>query len=305
MKTPYERRTYAFLAVDPVHIGTGGYGLGRVDNTIMRDPATHVPIIPGSTIAGTCRTYAAYKLFEDTGEKERLNCIGKDTEKARQCGDCDICHTFGYSKANKSMHALAQFSDAQILFFPVYSIKGTVWVTCPSALKQHDEDSTVTVDKEKAKVSKALKQEHDKINLGWLYLDIEGDSLGTGIKGLPDKVNENTVVVGDKLFSQVVNSNLDVRTSVSINAETGAAEEGALFTYEAIPRGTVLWFDVTYINPAVYGKGETDSIKAQETVETGLGLFEHLGVGGMVTKGFGRMSWLTVEKGGRKYDKGG
>jgi len=41
-----------------------------------------------------------------------------------------------------------------------------------------------------------------------------------------------------------VNSNLEVRTSVSINPETGAAEEGALFTYEAIPRATVLWLDV-------------------------------------------------------------
>jgi CRISPR-associated protein Cmr4 len=42
----------------------------------------------------------------------------------------------------------------------------------------------------------------------------------------------------------VVNSNLEVRTSVSIDPKTGAAEKGALFTYEAIPRAAFLWLDV-------------------------------------------------------------
>ena len=61
---------------------------------------------------------------------------------------------------------------------------------------------------------------------------------------IPDIVKKRIVLVSDKFFSQIVNSNLEVRTSVSINPETGAAEDGALFTYEAIPRATFLWFDV-------------------------------------------------------------
>ena len=60
----------------------------------------------------------------------------------------------------------------------------------------------------------------------------------------PDPIRNRVVLVSDGLFSQIVNSNLEVRTSVAINPETGAAEEGALFTYEAIPRATVLWMDV-------------------------------------------------------------
>jgi CRISPR-associated protein Cmr4 len=63
-------------------------------------------------------------------------------------------------------------------------------------------------------------------------------------KKLPEQVKNRTVLVSTKLLSQIVNSNLEVRTSVAINPETGTAEEGALFTYEAIPRATVLWFDV-------------------------------------------------------------
>lgn len=46
-------------------------------------------------------------------------------------------------------------------------------------------------------------------------------------------------VVSAKIFHHIVNSNLETRTSVSINPVSGAAEGGALFTYEALPRGTV------------------------------------------------------------------
>jgi CRISPR-associated protein Cmr4 len=52
------------------------------------------------------------------------------------------------------------------------------------------------------------------------------------------------VIVQDALFSQVVNSNLEVRTSVAINPERGAAEDGALFTFEALPRTTFLMGEV-------------------------------------------------------------
>ncbi len=30
----YTHQRFAFMTLDPVHIGTGGYRLGRVDNTI-------------------------------------------------------------------------------------------------------------------------------------------------------------------------------------------------------------------------------------------------------------------------------
>ena len=36
-------------ALDPIE---GGYRLGRVDNTILRDAATNLPKIPGSSING-------------------------------------------------------------------------------------------------------------------------------------------------------------------------------------------------------------------------------------------------------------
>ena len=50
-------------STDPIYIGTGGYTIGRVDNTIVRDPTTKIPKIPGSSLAGTWRYYVALKLF--------------------------------------------------------------------------------------------------------------------------------------------------------------------------------------------------------------------------------------------------
>jgi hypothetical protein len=57
-----EINVYA-VATDPIYIGTGGYTIGRVDNTIVKDPTTKIPKIPGSSLAGTWRYYVALKLF--------------------------------------------------------------------------------------------------------------------------------------------------------------------------------------------------------------------------------------------------
>jgi len=51
------------------------------------------------------------------------------------------------------------------------------------------------------------------------------------------------------LFGHVVNNNLEVRTSTAISPITGASVEGALFTYEAIPRATISWCDLVYKRP--------------------------------------------------------
>jgi CRISPR-associated protein Cmr4 len=120
------------------------------------------------------------------------------------------------------------------------------------------------------------------------------------------------VLVSNKMFSHIVNDNLEVRTSVSIDPQTGAAAEGALFTYEALPRANVLYFEVVVSYPRYYriartveknGKKETESViplsdaehpegdidKVKSTVNNGLKLFASLGVGGMNTRGMGRL----------------
>ncbi|NJD75757.1 MAG: type III-B CRISPR module RAMP protein Cmr4 [Candidatus Methanoperedens sp.] len=292
------QKKYIGMALDPIHVGTGGYRLGRVDNTIVRDKATNVPIIPGSSIEGTTRTYAAFALMENGGSikgrqginNEYLNCAGKDTDKREQCGVCEICIIFGFSKKDKSLHGMAQFSDAKILFFPVYSMLGPVWVTCPDILG--DFGLTDGLSDENV-IKTTFDVPNNRLNLGWLYLEKKNRFTipdGT-LKEIPQQIKNKLVLVSDKLFSQIVNSNLEVRTSVSIDPQTGAAQEGALFTYEAIPRSTILYFDIIYNDPNKFPAipNNLRSISMDSIVENGLKLMKLLGIGGMGTRGFGRI----------------
>ncbi len=320
---------YLLMTTDPVHIGTGGMRLGRVDNSIVREPGTRLPKIPGTSLSGAIRSYAAYRY-------SKRQCAGKDGH----CGSptCPICYTFGSVRgagSEQSHSGVVSIGDARLLLFPVYSMAGPVWVTSPSALEDFGIKGQ-SVENNKAKWGGAVtSQKH--LNLGWLMVEKDGEDWSApselANKNLPDPACNRTVLISDKLFSQVVNSNLEVRTSVAINPETGAAEDKALFTYEAIPRAAFMWMDAViddYRN-AFPGKerlekwlrkngkdfsnderpNRQDLAKwKDETAEEALGLYfkgnitwnsptdvitaglewaEHLGIGGMGTRGFGRM----------------
>ena len=304
-----ETLKYFALALDPIHVGTGGMRLGRVDMTIMREPGTNLPKIPGTSISGACRTYAA---MQEDGKFPR--CAGQgqpDTARSYQghCGEhnCPICVTFGFAKGTGgSFQGLAQFSDARLVFFPVHSLAGPVWVTCPDVLKALEawQDGAQEPEDEQVHVASG------RLNLGWLMLDVAGNDFApdaSKFHGVPQEILNRAVLVSDKMFGHIVNDNLEVRTSVSIKPQTGAAAEGALFTYEALPRGSVLAFDVIVTRPGFYTiKGQRPLAKAEdpmgavcETVRKGLDLMALLGVGGMNTRGTGRLRVSRRTDGGR------
>lgn len=292
---------YFALALDPVHVGTGNMRLGRVDMSIVREPGTNLPKIPGTSLAGACRTYAA---MQETGKFP--GCAGQGQEHGDykgHCGkaDCPICVTFGFSKGDKgSFQGLAQFSDAQLVLFPVHSLAGPVWVTCPYALQ--DRSLEEPSDGEVCLVPETnISVKDNKLNLGWLMLSVTNNSfsLNGKLNNVPNEIKKRTALVSNKMFSHIINDNLEVRTSVSIDPQTGAASEGALFTYEALPRGSVLAFEVTVSDPKYYRIGNSEPFKdnggipkIKSTIVNGLKLLEPLGIGGMSTRGMGRLRVL-------------
>ncbi len=330
----YKTFRHTALAVDPIHVGTGGSRLGLVDNTIVRDPVTRIPKIPGSSLAGVMRTYAAMMT-----EDKYPNCAGqgqpKSDESDGHCGhpDCPICTVFGFARGNQGGFAgLAAFSDAHVLLFPVATREGPVWITAPGALQQLDElqELPELPDPDVVHRSPSATTEQP-LNLGWLLLKVETDWAGfdkvtSSLKklGIPEYITSRLAVVSDKLLHYVINSNLEVRTSVAIDPATGAADGGALFTYEALPRATVLYWEVTCRNPAHFRVGGHDvSFKKDagsvtmddihDVVAAAHPYLEHLGIGGMGTRGMGRLRVLNdgkaqnasgvediVSKGGRK-----
>ncbi|WNY26322.1 type III-B CRISPR module RAMP protein Cmr4 [Methanolapillus ohkumae] len=278
-------KKYFMMAIDPIHVGIGGQRLGRVDNSIVREPGTKLPKLPGTSLHGAIRHYAAFS------ENKEKTCAGQ-----KNCGkdNCPICYTFGSSNGSGDggWAGIVSISDAKILFFPVSTSKGPVWISTTSILKDAL-GIDVNISFENKNIVYTTINENKELNLGWLLLSC---------KKLPDTnfipsnmiefeiFKDRLVFVSDEIFSRIVNSNLEVRTSVSINPETGAAEEGALFTYEAIPRTTVLYFEATCNDY----RSKNGNIKPSDIVETGINKLEFFGIGGMTTRGFGRLRKIKV-----------
>lgn len=310
----YIQQRFVLMALDPVHIGTGGYRLGRVDLSIAREPGTNLPKIPGTSLAGAARSYAAMRY-------EQRQCAGqqsgdKDKEHSKTC---PICYTFGAIRGSDSGNAgTVSLADAQLLLFPVHSLAGPMWVTTATRLNDAGFTVELATAVAKEKFATTLPQWNKSLNLGWLLLEYQSAATvqppeilrsasscaGAQPRAAQDMndsaawgaIEKRLVLVDDGLFSHIVNSNLEVRTSVSIDPNTGAAKDGALFTYEALPRTTWLWCDVVEDDYRTE-KFPQDHPKAKEfehqhpldVVRAGLKLAEYLGIGGMGTRGFGRI----------------
>jgi CRISPR-associated protein Cmr4 len=336
----YELQRYLLMTVDPVHIGTGGYRLGRVDNAIVREPGTRLPKVPGTSLHGAARTYAA-RL------EQNLKAAGKNRVEGPATDA--VCYTFGYAderrpkeKASgteiKAYSGVVNVCDAHIALFPVHSMLGPVWVSTAERLVEMGFTVKPPNGASSAMDQGLFSWMRDKpLNLGWLMMGAGGkveiappQSSKWAEEPRWKAVMERIVLVHDQVFSHVVNSNLEVRTSVSIDPERGAAEEGALFTYEAIPRATFLAMDViiddyrdafphqcrlTEWLAKTLDEAERKRLEAQgwypseaetalqtfdkqkltwkrpgDVVRAGLKMIEWLGVGGMGTRGFGRLA---------------
>ncbi|MBW1795855.1 MAG: type III-B CRISPR module RAMP protein Cmr4 [Deltaproteobacteria bacterium] len=317
----FETFPLAGMALDPIHVGTGGSRLGRVDNTIVRDPVTRIPKIPGSSLAGVMRAYAAMHYEDSRQEKNRPkpyypDCAGQGGGDSGHCGQagCRVCTVFGFATGKDSgggFAGLAAFSDMHVLLFPVASQLGPQWITCPVALRQASSIGLTHLDDlpdQNALYRKSEGQAVESLNIGWLFLPLKTDwgnvkDVDSKLRniGLPKYIADRLGVVSDKLFTHIVNSNLEVRTSVAIDPGTGAAEEGALFTYEALPRGTVLVWEVTCRNPKHFKINQNpvtavDSPhKVKAVVACTDSYLEHLGIGGMGSRGMGRLRVLKAQ----------
>jgi CRISPR-associated protein Cmr4 len=306
-QTRYILHRYLLMTLDPLHIGTGGYRLGRVDLSILREPGTRLPKIPGTSLHGAARSYAAY-LYETP------EAAGQSQEKITHPEKNPVCYTFGYIKGKnpdgseqKAYSGVVNVTDAHILLFPVHSVAGPVWVSTPQRLREAGFENVQPEAVPDGKIYLTWKHT-GRLNLGWLMLDVAGQTTVTPPEVWKNDprwtaVQNRIALVSDGIFSHIVNSNLEVRTSVSIDPRTGAAADGALFTYEALPRATFLTADVVLDEyqaenrprPFPVEKTHTGQSLSEawqgplDVVQAGLKMMEFLGLGGMGTRGFGRI----------------
>lgn len=280
-----EPNKYLALCLDPVHVGTGGYRLGRVDLSIVREPASGIPKVPGTSLAGVVRAYA---------EKAR--------EKDKSLPDIDT--VFGTAEGEKGKQGMVRFFDVQVVLFPVNSHLGTVWVSTVERLLAWDffsgdmkEDWRQATEHEDKIIPLKGLAGGKPVQLGWLLLEAVKSVGQDKSIILPKSLSfiKNVGAVSDKLFYHLVNDHLEVRTSVSIDRATGAAKTGALFTYEAIPRATVLGFEVVVDERR---SADVTVEKVERLLGQALRTLKLLGIGGMGTRGFGRLEVLSSDRNG-------
>lgn len=317
---PYSSKWYFAMGLEPIHIGSGGKELGIVDSTVTRDPNTKIPKIPATSLAGACRSHTAIhypeKFLRERDDGTFASCAGKTGEEhTDHCGnpDCPVCLTYGFARDEKmGFQALAQFMDAQLLFFPVHSMAGPIWVTSVSNLKNlvangilKPEHFQVKIDENSNQIQTTVRK--DKLNFGWILLEVASnnhpltqDGKQNLIEsGVPNEILKRVALVSDRLFGHIVNNNMEIRTSVSIDPNIGAAKKGALFNYEAIPRTAVFYFEVVYKDPKNFEVGgkrlDYDYQWVQKNVELGMRSIEALGLGGMTSRGMGKLRFLNLD----------
>jgi CRISPR-associated protein Cmr4 len=253
-------------------------------------------------------------------DKPNIDYENAKDEKTGHCGRCIVCKAFGFSKRDISWQGLIYFSDLNILFFPVYTRLGIKWITSKRILEdagllnEYFEEENIVFALEKIEDDK----EERYINLGWLYLPYKVKKIKIDL----DKITENfkieekdIIIVPDNLISQIINSNLEVRTSVSIDPITGAAKEGALFTSEAIPRGTIFYGTIRIFDKKPFEEindNNTNKLKPLPTIDQikealcdSKIFFETLGIGGMTTRGFGRLKIELIDENGKNICNNG
>ncbi|WP_448593861.1 RAMP superfamily CRISPR-associated protein, partial [Thermoflexus hugenholtzii] len=180
----YQKFLHIGLALDPIHVGAGGARLGRVELTIVRDPVTRVPKIPGSSLAGVYRTYVAMAEHEKNSDRQVNgqsrpyfpHCAGLGQPRGDYLGhcaqpDCPVCTVFGFARGRDQaggFAGLAAFTDAHVLLFPVPTRQGPRWITCPDALRLVGLEIQ-GVDQDAVYLN---SPQNNPLNLGWLLLTV-------------------------------------------------------------------------------------------------------------------------------------
>lgn len=334
--SPFTTKTKLMLCLTPAHVGEGGMQIGHVDNLLLRDMASQEPYVPGTTMLGNYSQFVylwARCHCPTFVERKNGNVKNYGTEKnKREMTAYQLL--FGLDRVQDNIpesqiHEKAvRFDSAKILWIPCMTLKGPKLVASRDRFTQvlgniglpvFPEDELLTA-KQNLFNDKDLKRQAN--DLWWLNLknlkitsnpSFWTDELANKIEqGLPSylqgkKINENLVFVAESIFPYLISKCLEIRTSVSIDRVTRAGKDGALFTYELMPRGTLLYFDITvtptvasqYVIPTVTQVlKENGSQGVWEILDKVRPYFEMVGLGGMTSRGFGKCKILDLAQEG-------
>lgn len=302
----FQKQSSVFLyAVSPVHMGAG-QAIGVIDNPIQRERHTGHPCIAGSGIKGALR----HGWQALGGKEDHLDGL------------------FGPKSGSADLHAGAlSFGDAQLVLFPVRSLKGGyVYATCPTAIERARRLLALTGTAVDWQATPGFAEgqcvtTHDGLlSDGKLHLEaFEYGAIAAGRESLAaigrwlaerampqgaayeyfrHKIGADLVLLSDTDFAYFSEHATLVEPHVRINDETGTADDGGLFYTENLPPESLLiaplMASATRKGKDDAGKLEAEAVMAQaRTVLDG----KLLQMGGDATTGRGLVVATIVEGG--------
>jgi CRISPR-associated protein Cmr4 len=236
------------------------------------------------------------------------------------CGitSCPICQTFGYPSINlndkdgknipfSGHEGRVWFRDARLAFFPALTNQGTLWFSTPGRaaawldMKDVEYPELLTGSGNFA-LSVNQKEPIRDLRVGWISIsDIANssgdekvvDALRNSTLQFPNKeywqhIVSKTVLLDEKNFYRIVETCLERRMCNRVDQETGTVANGALFSYEALPRASLLCSKIFAEKSFPQEKigGFTSPLEVCNLAKEG---FARMGIGGMQTRGLGSL----------------
>jgi CRISPR-associated protein Cmr4 len=302
----FQKQSSVFLyAVSPVHMGAG-QAIGVIDNPIQRERHTGHPCIAGSGIKGALR----HGWQALGGEKDHLERL------------------FGPDSGSSNLHAGAlSFGDAQLVLFPVRSLKGGyVYATCPTAIERARRLLALTgtaVDwpaTPGVMEGQCVTTQDGLLSDGKLHLEaFEYGAIAAGREALAaigswlaerampkgaayeyfrHKIGADLVLLSDTDFAYFSEHATLVEPHVRINDETGTADDGGLFYTENLPPESLLIAPLM-ASETRKGKGDAGKLEAEAVMVQARTVLDGklLQMGGDATTGRGLVVATIVEGG--------
>ncbi|HID00118.1 MAG TPA: type III-B CRISPR module RAMP protein Cmr4, partial [Piscirickettsiaceae bacterium] len=245
----FEKQSVVMMyAISPVHMGAGT-ATGLVDNPIQREAHTAHPVFAGSGIKGAVR----HSWENLGGRKDEIDAIfGPDPD----------------SKAENKQAGAVSFGDAQLVLFPVRSLKESyVYAASPTTLARARRllhFAGVSVDWDipqvaQGQVAMTRQGAEALLDADKLYLeafeygpvDAQVDAIAESLAELAlndddslsffrEKIADHLVILNDSDFNYFVENSTLVEPHVRIDPDTGTAEGGGLFYSENLPPEAVM-----------------------------------------------------------------
>ena len=302
----------------PLHVGAGA-SVGAIDQPIIRERHTGLPIIPGSSLKGVLADLWNHELLPEDDKTLRVTAREEKRGERKvwvQDQVTEAAWLFGSDNDKVASAGALSFGEARLLAFPIRSAKGSfAWITSPLLLARAARDGVpgitpLTGDALKMLDGKdgdarALFDSAGPLSLGEKIVleDYALTRAGTPAPALSDSLaalfpdeayrgllNARLVIVSDGMMSFFARTACEIAQHVRINDATGTASEGGLFNQENAPADT-LFYAVLHATPprsAAHRDAKKTPADALTALDTKLKEVAHtLQVGGDATTGLG------------------